>query len=135
MEFSWTSSRKWWVCSDNCGILRYGIIPKKRCKSCLDFVSLIALAFSGSGEIPFPEFCVPRIFWSLQKHTYSYLISNLTFEFYLRLAPCECLIEFRRIPICWYHRGYSLPPHNPVLFPRCSVWKLHLHYSSHKVNA
>ena len=60
IEFFLTSSL-------NCGIdlLRYAIMPKKRCKSCLDFwkdINLIALIFSGSGEIPFPDiFCLKNI--------------------------------------------------------------------------
>ena len=62
-------------------------MPERRCKSCLDFrkgMSLIALTFSGSGEIPFPDNLCSNL--SLQNHTCPYLISNLTFEFYLRLT-------------------------------------------------
>ena len=78
-------------------------MPKKRCKSCLDFrkdISLIALTFSGSGEIPFPDIlCLKNISSVALKAHCPYLISNLTFEFYLRLAQCEYLIDFGRIPI------------------------------------
>ena len=38
-------------------------MPKKRCKSCLDLgkgMSLIALTFSGFGEIPFPDILFPK---------------------------------------------------------------------------
>ena len=37
-------------------VLKYAIVPMKRFKSCLDFekgISLVALIFSGSGEIPY----------------------------------------------------------------------------------
>ena len=38
-------------------------MPKKRCKSCLKLgkgMSLIGLAFSGSGEIPFSDILCPK---------------------------------------------------------------------------
>ena len=105
MESFLSSSLKRWVSSGNCrmNLLRYTVMPKKRCKSCSELgkrMSLIALTFSGSGEIPFSDICVPRILVRLlQKHTCSYLVSNLTFEFCLRLVQCECLIELRSILI------------------------------------
>ena len=37
-------------------VLKYAIVPMKRFKSCLDFekgISLVALIFSGSAEIPY----------------------------------------------------------------------------------
>ena len=138
MDFFLTSSLKWWVCSDTCGINLHAIMPRKRCKSCSDFgkgMSLIALTFSGSEEISFLIFCVPRILvWSLQNHTCPYLFSNLTFKFYLKLAQGECLIDLGSILI-WYLLGYSLPHHNPLLFPWCPVRKIHLHSVFHNVNA
>ena len=64
-DFFLTSSLNFWVCSDSCGINlpRYAIMPKKRCKSYTDLgknMSLIALTFSGSGEIPFPDILCPK---------------------------------------------------------------------------
>ena len=38
-------------------------MPKKRCRFCLDLekgMSLIVMAFSGSGEIPFPDILVSQ---------------------------------------------------------------------------
>ena len=139
MDFFLTSSLKWWLCSDSCGIHFYAIMPKKRWKSCSDFgkgMSLIALTFSGSGEISFLIFCVPRILvWSPQNHTCPYLVSNLTFKFFLKLTQGEFPIDLGSILIWWYRPGYSLALHNPVLFPWCPVGKLHLYCVFHNVNA
>ena len=64
MEFFLTSSLKWCACSDSLrmNLLRHAIMSKKRCKSCLDYekvMSLIALTFSGSEEIPIPNILCP----------------------------------------------------------------------------
>ena len=78
-------------------------MPKKRCKSCLDFgkgMFFIALSFSGSGEIPITDILCPKnISLIAPKHTGPYLISNLTFEFYLGSGQCKSLIGFGRMPI------------------------------------
>ena len=98
-------------------------------------IYFIALIFSVSGESSFLVLWVLAILaWSLQNHTWPYLVSNQTFKFCLGLAQCECLIDLGSISTVWYCLGYSLPPHNPLLFPWCPIGKLHLHYVSHKVN-
>lgn len=56
MEFFFTGSLNWWICSDSCRInlLRYAIMSKKCFRSYLNLekgMSLIALTFSKSGEI------------------------------------------------------------------------------------
>ena len=65
-------------------------MPKKYCRSCLHLgkgISLIALAFSGSGEIPFPDILCPKnISLVASQKICPYLVSNLTFKFCLRLA-------------------------------------------------
>ena len=87
MESFLTSSFNWWICSESCWInlLRYVFMSKRSYGSCFDLeksMSLIALTFSGSGEIlSFPIFCVPKILvWSLQNQTCPCLLSNVTSE-------------------------------------------------------
>ena len=64
---SLSSSLDCWVCPESCGmnLMRYAITPKKHCISCLHLgkgMPLIALTFSGSGEICFPDtFCRKNI--------------------------------------------------------------------------
>ena len=90
-----TSSLHWWVCSDSCGInlLRYAIMPKKRCRSCLDLekgMSLIVMAFSGSGEIPFPDILFPKNISLVSPKTHSFLFS---FKPHFRILFKTCLVR------------------------------------------
>ena len=67
MEFFFTNPFNWLVSSDSCRInlLRYAVMSKKCSRSYLDLgkgMPLIALTFSESGEIPFPDFmCLKNI--------------------------------------------------------------------------
>ena len=59
-------------------LLKYATIPKKRCKSCLDIgkgMSLIALTFSGSVEIPFSHILCPKNISSVAPKTHLSLFS------------------------------------------------------------
>ena len=65
---------------DNCGmnLLRYAIMPKKRQKSCLGLgkgMSMIALTFSGSGEITFSDILCPKNISSVAPKTHLFLFS------------------------------------------------------------
>ena len=79
MEYFLTSSLKWWVCSDSFGmnLLRYAIMPKQRCSSCLDLGKYMSLTFLGLEKSPLLIFGFPRILvQSLQKHICPCLVSR-----------------------------------------------------------
>ena len=53
-------------------------MSKKRCKSCLELgkgMSLIAVTFSGSGEIPFSDILCPKNISSVAPKTHLFLFS------------------------------------------------------------
>ena len=110
METLLTSSLNWWFYSDSCGInlLRYAIMPKRHQKSCLDLWK--GMTFSESGEILFLDILCPENISSVAPKTHlPFLFSNLTFEFCLRLAQSERLINLGLIPVWWYRLDHSLP--------------------------
>ena len=128
MESFITSSVNWRVCSNNCGIslLRNEIIPKKRCKYCLDLgkgISLVVLTFSGFGEVIFPDILCPKNIGSVAPNT-RLSWSNFKCDFRILFKTCSVRISnwFRfdtNIVISsWLFLASSQPSHVSV----CGCW-------------
>ena len=69
-------------------------MPKRRCKSLQILGKVWPYFFLDLEKSHFLIFCVPRMLVLL-----SYLVSNLIFEFCLRLIQCKFLIDLESIPI------------------------------------
>ena len=142
MEFFFTSSLNWWVCSDNykINLLRYAITSKKCFRSYLNLgksMSLIALTFSESVEISFPDvMCLKNISSDAAKTRLSFF----SFKPEVRILFKTCLVWISSLFRIHTHMMISswvfLSPSEPsIIFSMCCWKKLYFHLLSNKVKA
>ena len=109
-------------------------MPKKRCQCCTDFgkgKSLIALTFSGSGEIPSPDILSIKNISSVAPKEHLPLFSFKP-DFRILFKTCSVRMSycFRVDPHMMISSRLFLFSHNHLLFPRCPVgikilkWKM-----------
>ena len=122
------------------------MMPKKCCKSCLDFeksMYLISLTFSWSEEIPFSDILYPKNI-SLVTPKIHLSLFNFKPDFWILFkTQCKYLVDFWSIPIWCYRLGYSLLPLQASVIssmscgktspPLCIPWSKHLNRSLRKV--